>query len=80
MGLLGRERQSCFEYALSKEWDLFVSTKNTILKKYDGMFKVRQTLRGRPSYLSNLCDHYKLSTIRTKASRLALTGFEWHFN
>ena len=30
---------SCFQYALSKEWPLYMSTKNTILKKYDGRFK-----------------------------------------
>ena len=30
---------SCFSYALSKEVPLFLSTKNTILKKYDGQFK-----------------------------------------
>jgi isocitrate dehydrogenase len=30
---------SCFKYALMKEWPLFLSTKNTILKKYDGLFK-----------------------------------------
>ena len=35
------QTQSCFEYSLSKDWDLFLSTKNTILKKYDGMFMVR---------------------------------------
>ena len=29
--------QSCFEYALDKRWPLFLSTKNTILKAYDGM-------------------------------------------
>ena len=28
--------KSCFEYALQKEWPLYLSTKNTILKKYDG--------------------------------------------
>lgn len=28
--------QSCFEYALSKRWPLYLSTKNTILKFYDG--------------------------------------------
>jgi isocitrate dehydrogenase len=27
-------------FSLSKGWDLFLSTKNTILKKYDGRFKV----------------------------------------
>lgn len=30
---------SCMQYALMKEWPLFLSTKNTILKKYDGRFK-----------------------------------------
>ncbi len=31
--------QSCFNLALQKKWPLFMSTKNTILKKYDGFFK-----------------------------------------
>lgn len=31
--------RSCFNMALSKKWPLFLSTKNTILKKYDGRFK-----------------------------------------
>jgi isocitrate dehydrogenase len=31
--------QSCFNMALSKKWPLYLSTKNTILKKYDGRFK-----------------------------------------
>jgi isocitrate dehydrogenase len=31
--------KSCFEYALEKKWPLYLSTKNTILKKYDGRFK-----------------------------------------
>jgi len=30
---------SCFQFALSKKWPLYLSTKNTILKKYDGRFK-----------------------------------------
>jgi len=30
---------SSFVYALEKEWPLYLSTKNTILKKYDGRFK-----------------------------------------
>lgn len=30
---------SCFNLALQKKWPLFLSTKNTILKKYDGRFK-----------------------------------------
>jgi isocitrate dehydrogenase len=30
---------SCFNYALDKGWPLYLSTKNTILKVYDGRFK-----------------------------------------
>lgn len=31
--------RSCFNMALNKVWPLYLSTKNTILKKYDGRFK-----------------------------------------
>jgi isocitrate dehydrogenase len=31
--------RSCFNTALQKSWPLYLSTKNTILKKYDGRFK-----------------------------------------
>lgn len=30
---------SCFVYSISKGWPLYMSTKNTILKQYDGRFK-----------------------------------------
>lgn len=30
---------SCFKYAINREYPLFFSTKNTILKQYDGLFK-----------------------------------------
>ena len=30
---------SCFNMALTKKWPLYLSTKNTILKQYDGRFK-----------------------------------------
>ncbi|MBD3322335.1 MAG: isocitrate dehydrogenase (NADP(+)), partial [Chitinivibrionales bacterium] len=30
---------SCFNMAIDKKWPLYLSTKNTILKKYDGRFK-----------------------------------------
>ena len=30
---------SCFQMAISKKWPLYMSTKNTILKRYDGRFK-----------------------------------------
>jgi isocitrate dehydrogenase len=31
--------RSCFQVAMQKGWPLYLSTKNTILKKYDGRFK-----------------------------------------
>ena len=31
--------KSCFSYGLMKKWPVYLSTKNTILKKYDGRFK-----------------------------------------
>ncbi|GFU62688.1 isocitrate dehydrogenase, mitochondrial [Nephila pilipes] len=31
--------RSCLEYAVMKKWPLYLSTKNTILKRYDGRFK-----------------------------------------
>lgn len=30
---------ACFQYALQRNYPLYLSTKNTILKKYDGRFK-----------------------------------------
>ena len=30
---------ACFQQAMKKQWPLYLSTKNTILKKYDGRFK-----------------------------------------
>ena len=30
---------ACFNQAIAKQWPLYLSTKNTILKKYDGRFK-----------------------------------------
>ena len=31
--------RSCFNYGMIKKWPVYLSTKNTILKKYDGRFK-----------------------------------------
>merc|ERR1719361_2455190 len=31
--------ESCFQYALKRNYPLYMSTKNTIMKKYDGRFK-----------------------------------------
>ena len=31
--------RACFQYSLARKMPLSLSTKNTILKKYDGLFK-----------------------------------------
>ena len=31
--------KACFEYAYQLKYPLYLSTKNTIMKKYDGRFK-----------------------------------------
>ena len=31
--------RACFNYGINREWPVYLSTKNTILKKYDGRFK-----------------------------------------
>ena len=31
--------RSCMNYGLNRKWPVYLSTKNTILKKYDGTFK-----------------------------------------
>lgn len=36
---IGGFARSCFNVALDRGWPLYLSTKNTILKKYDGRFK-----------------------------------------
>ena len=36
---IGDFARSCFNYGLIKKWPVYLSTKNTILKKYDGRFK-----------------------------------------
>uniref|UniRef100_A0A8C7DWC5 Isocitrate dehydrogenase (NADP(+)) 2 n=1 Tax=Oncorhynchus kisutch TaxID=8019 RepID=A0A8C7DWC5_ONCKI len=50
---------SCFQYAIGKKWPLYLSTKNTILKAYDGRFKdifeeIYQALSWLPTYWSSL--------------------------
>jgi len=51
--------RSCFHFALNKKWPLYFSTKNTILKQYDGVFKdVFQRL-----YETEFADKYKAAGI-----------------
>ncbi len=51
--------RSCFNMALDKKWPLYLSTKNTILKKYDGRFKdIFQEI-----YLAEFKDKYETAGI-----------------
>ena len=51
--------RSCFNMALDKKWPLYLSTKNTILKKYDGRFKdIFQEI-----YLAEFKDRYETAGI-----------------
>lgn len=51
--------RSCFNMALDKKWPLYLSTKNTILKKYDGRFKdIFQEI-----YLAEFKDRYEAAGI-----------------
>ncbi len=51
--------RSCFKMALDKKWPLYLSTKNTILKKYDGRFKdIFQEI-----YLAEFKDKYEAAGI-----------------
>ena len=51
--------RSCFNMALDKKWPLYLSTKNTILKKYDGRFKdIFQEI-----YLAEFKDKYEAAGI-----------------
>lgn len=51
--------RSCFNMALDKKWPLYLSTKNTILKNYDGRFKdIFQEI-----YLAEFKDRYEAAGI-----------------
>jgi len=52
--------RSCFGYGLIKEWPVYLSTKNTILKQYDGRFK---------DIFQNIFD----SEFKTKFEKLKIT-------
>jgi isocitrate dehydrogenase len=73
---------SCFNMALAKKWPLYLSTKNTILKKYDGRFKdifqeIYETeFRGRFETLGIVYEHRLIDDM--VASALKWSGsFVW---
>ncbi len=62
--------RSCFQVALQKGWPLYLSTKNTILKKYDGRFKdifqeIYETeFKGKVHYEHRLIDDMVASALK----------------
>lgn len=70
---------ACFNMALQKKWPLYFSTKNTILKKYDGFFKdIFQEI-----YDSEFKDKFRQSGL-TYEHRLiddmVASALKWHGN
>jgi isocitrate dehydrogenase len=61
---------SCFNLALQKNWPLYLSTKNTILKKYDGRFKdifaeiYEKDFKGKVQYEHRLIDDMVASALK----------------
>ena len=62
--------RSCFQVALQKGWPLYISTKNTILKKYDGRFKdifqevYEAEFKGKVHYEHRLIDDMVASALK----------------
>jgi isocitrate dehydrogenase len=62
--------RSCFQVALQKGWPLYLSTKNTILKKYDGRFKdifqeiYENEFKGKVHYEHRLIDDMVASALK----------------
>ncbi|QRR02757.1 NADP-dependent isocitrate dehydrogenase [Dyadobacter sandarakinus] len=62
--------RACFNVALDKGWPLYLSTKNTILKKYDGRFKdifqevYEQEYAGKVHYEHRLIDDMVASALK----------------
>jgi len=61
---------SCFNLAVQKNWPLYLSTKNTILKKYDGRFKdifaeiYEKDFKGKVHYEHRLIDDMVASALK----------------
>ena len=73
---------SCFNQALHKKWPLYLSTKNTILKKYDGRFKdifeeVYQTTYKKQMDAFNIVYEHRLIDDMVAAALKWEGGFVW---
>ncbi|KHJ41303.1 isocitrate dehydrogenase, NADP-dependent [Trichuris suis] len=69
--------KSCFEYALIKKWPLYLSTKNTIIKHYDGRFKdIFQEIYDRFKYLGIWYEHRLIDDMVAQVLKSS-GGFVW---
>lgn len=71
--------RSCFNQALMKKWPLYLSTKNTILKKYDGRFKdifeeiYQSEFKGRMDAIGITYEHRLIDD-------MVASALKWHGN
>jgi len=71
--------RACFNQALQKQWPLYLSTKNTILKKYDGRFKdVFQEVYEKE--FKSRFEAYKLTYEHRLIDDMVASVLKWHGN
>lgn len=71
--------RSCFNMALSKKWPLYLSTKNTILKKYDGRFKdIFQTIYEKE--FKSQFDEANITYEHRLIDDMVASALKWHGN
>ena len=71
--------RSCFNMALNKKWPLYLSTKNTILKKYDGRFKdIFQTIFENEFKVK--FDEAKITYEHRLIDDMVASALKWHGN
>jgi isocitrate dehydrogenase len=71
--------RSCFNMALNKKWPLYLSTKNTILKKYDGRFKdIFQTIY--ENEFKTRFDEAKITYEHRLIDDMVASALKWHGN
>jgi isocitrate dehydrogenase len=71
--------RSCFNMALNKKWPLYLSTKNTILKKYDGRFKdIFQTIY--ENEFKTQFEDAKITYEHRLIDDMVASALKWHGN
>jgi len=71
--------RACFNIALQKKWPLYFSSKNTILKKYDGRFKdiFEETYE---KEFKTAFDEHKLTYEHRLIDDMVASALKWHGN